>query len=283
MHSPSIDEHRTYDPGGASLDALPDADKKELQKPLNLSPFDPNFLSKLSNLIKGYDDPGEFARKIVGLSMEDLGICNQSLHSVTQPLTQDSFIKDKWKFSTALTNERQKQAKLILEKYGIWNGIGLYNRPNIKMPLKAEYKDASSIQMPYPMSPKKQTAYDKFIKDLEAHGVIEDAEVTRYCSPALILIKNRRPRLVIDFQKINKMSVKDIYPLPRQTDIFPQLQDAQYITLVDFAKAFCQLGIDPSDRDKTTFSTRHGGALGALSLLVPPSQSCPCRQEKGPK
>lgn len=114
--------------------------------------------------------------------------------------------------------------------------------------------------MPYPMSHEKTQIYDKFVKDLEDEGVVEDCEIEGFCSPALIVIQKGRPRLVIDYRKINSMCEKDTYPLPLQSDIFPRLQGAEYISLFDFKKAFFQFGLHPEDASKTTFATRHGGA-----------------------
>lgn len=128
------------------------------------------------------------------------------------------------------------------------------------MDLKPEYRDKSAVQKPYDMSPLKRKYYDELIKELEAHGIVEDSQPARYVSPAFIVIQKGRPRLIIDFRKINSMIQQDYYPLPWQNEIFSALKDCLYISTLDFKKMFYQLPIDERYRDLTTFITKHDGA-----------------------
>lgn len=65
-------------------------------------------------------------------------------------------------------------------------------------------------------------------------------------------------RLVIDYRKLNEVTVGDSYPLPNITDILDKLGHSQYFTTLDLASGFHQLEVDPNDISKTAFSTPYG-------------------------
>lgn len=65
-------------------------------------------------------------------------------------------------------------------------------------------------------------------------------------------------RLVIDYRKLNDITVGDSYPLPNITDILDKLGHSVYFTTLDLASGFHQLEVDPKDMPKTAFSTPYG-------------------------
>lgn len=199
------------------------------------------------------------------LSQESCVSNNQSLDTSSET----AVIHEKWKFSSLLTPVQVTEMLAVLNSAKIWEGIGCLNTGEyIPMPIKDEFKGKTSIVAPYPMSFEKRKAFDSIMKELENQGIVEDAEPTKYCSPCLIVMQKNKPRLVIDFRKINDMTPVDVYPLPRQKDIFNALQSAEYISLFDFKKAFFQFPVHPDDREKVTFSTRHGGAKRLTRSLM---------------
>jgi hypothetical protein len=65
-------------------------------------------------------------------------------------------------------------------------------------------------------------------------------------------------RLCIDFQQLNKVTVKNKYPLPRIDDFFDQLKDAKIFLKIDLQSGYHQVKIKDEDISKTTFRTRYG-------------------------
>ena len=78
---------------------------------------------------------------------------------------------------------------------------------------------------------------------------------------ALILFvkkKDRTLRLCIDFRQLNKVTVKNKYPLPRIDDLFDQLKDAKIFSKIDLRSGYHQVRINDEDISKTAFRTRYG-------------------------
>ena len=65
-------------------------------------------------------------------------------------------------------------------------------------------------------------------------------------------------RMFIDYRKLNKVTVKNNYPLPRIDDLFDHLQGACTFSKIDLRSGYHQLKIRATDVPKTTFRTRYG-------------------------
>jgi len=70
--------------------------------------------------------------------------------------------------------------------------------------------------------------------------------------------KDRTLRLCIDYMELNKITIKNNYPLSRIEDLFDQLQGAGFFSKIDLRSRCHQLRIKPEDIPKTTFTTRYG-------------------------
>ena len=65
-------------------------------------------------------------------------------------------------------------------------------------------------------------------------------------------------RLCVDYRKLNKMTVKNKYLLPRIDDLFDQLKGASVFSKIDLRSRYHQLRIKDADLHKTAFIMRYG-------------------------
>ena len=65
-------------------------------------------------------------------------------------------------------------------------------------------------------------------------------------------------RLCIDYRELNKLTIKNKYPLPRIDDLFDQLRGCKNFTKIDLQSGYHQLRVHEADIPKTAFNTRYG-------------------------
>ena len=70
--------------------------------------------------------------------------------------------------------------------------------------------------------------------------------------------KDESFRLCIDYQELNKVIIRNKYPLPRMEDLFDQLQGAQVFSKIDFRSGYYQLKIKAENISKIAFRTKYG-------------------------
>jgi hypothetical protein len=65
-------------------------------------------------------------------------------------------------------------------------------------------------------------------------------------------------RMCVDYQALNKIKVKNQYPLPRIYDLLDQLKNVFYFTNLDLHSGYCQIRVAEHDSWKTVFKTKQG-------------------------
>src|SRR5436189_3636756 len=70
--------------------------------------------------------------------------------------------------------------------------------------------------------------------------------------------KDQTKRLVVDYRPLNKVTVKNKYPLPDKNILFDQLAGAKVFSKIDLISGYHQIRVREEDIPKTAFSTRYG-------------------------
>lgn len=90
-------------------------------------------------------------------------------------------------------------------------------------------------------------------------GIIRHS-VSPWAAPVvLIRKKDQSVRYCIDYRRLNSITVKDSYPLPRIDDSLEALQGAHFFSTIDLFCGYWQVAMDPDDAKKTAFCTSNGG------------------------
>ena len=110
----------------------------------------------------------------------------------------------------------------------------------------------------YRLSPLEREEVIRQIKELLSKGLIEPS-LSPYGAPILFVKKKDGSlRMVIDYRSLNKLTVKNRYPLPRIDDLLDQLQGAKIFSSLDLLSGYHQVPIHASDIPKTAFRTPQG-------------------------
>ena len=99
---------------------------------------------------------------------------------------------------------------------------------------------------------------DGEINKLKRCGIIETS-VSPWASRIVpVRKKTGELRMCIDFRKLNSVTVKDVYPIPRIDEILDELAQAKFFTTLDATSGYYQLMVAPEDREKTAFRWKGG-------------------------
>lgn len=115
---------------------------------------------------------------------------------------------------------------------------------------------------PYRFPEAVKPTVEKHINELLENNIIEPS-ISPWNSPLLIVPKKsdsdeKKWRIVIDYRKLNEITINDVFPLPNINEILDQLGKANYFSTLDLANGFYQVKLNPNDKIKTAFSTNSG-------------------------
>jgi transposase InsO family protein/predicted aspartyl protease len=89
-------------------------------------------------------------------------------------------------------------------------------------------------------------------------GVIRPSNSPWCFPPVVVKKKDGSWRHCVDFRKLNEITRKDVYPLPRVDEIFDCLHGSKFFTLLDAISGYWQIEVEEKDREKTAFASVDG-------------------------
>ncbi|GKE69077.1 putative nucleotidyltransferase, ribonuclease H [Tanacetum coccineum] len=109
---------------------------------------------------------------------------------------------------------------------------------------------------PYHLAPSEMQELSSQLPELQDKG---GPSHSPWGAPVLFVKKKDGSfQMCIDYRELNKLTVKNRYPLPRIDDLFDQLQGARYFSKIDLRSGYHQLRVHEEDIPKTAFRTRYG-------------------------
>ncbi len=119
--------------------------------------------------------------------------------------------------------------------------------------------DAKPVHLaPYRTSPAKKELIESQIKDMLREGIIEPA-YGPWAAPVVIVPKQSgEPRFCVDYCALNKLTVKDSYPLPRIDESLDFLARGTFISTIDLARDYWQVAVAENSKPMTAFISQCG-------------------------
>ena len=113
-------------------------------------------------------------------------------------------------------------------------------------------------EAPYRISTHKQNIIETYLKEMLDKDVIEPS-TSPWSSPIVLVPKaNGEIRFCVDYRKLNKITIKDSYPLSRIDDTLQMLRGASIFSSLDLKAGYWKIPIKPEHREKTAFITHEG-------------------------
>ena len=128
---------------------------------------------------------------------------------------------------------------------------------------RVRHKIDTNNARPIRQSPRRQPFGKRDIEKQEldkmlSRGIVEPS-TSAWASPiVLITKKDGSTRFCVDYRKLNDVTVKDGYPIPRVIDCLDSLSGNKWFNCMDLNSGFWQIALDPSDKEKTGFCTSYG-------------------------
>lgn len=111
---------------------------------------------------------------------------------------------------------------------------------------------------PYRMAYPEREKVRAIVEDLVSNGIVQESQ-SPYASPILLVKKkNGEERLCVDYRALNRITIKDKYPLPRIDDLLDGLKGRKFYTSLDLASGYHQIPVDKDSISKTAFVTPDG-------------------------
>lgn len=174
------------------------------------------------------------------------------------------------------TNEEERESisKLCHEYRDIFycDKIPLSFTNQVKHSIRTANENPIYIQPyrhPHYQNEEIQNQVDSLLKD----NVIQESH-SPWSAPVHLVPKksnasgDKRFRMVLDYRRLNEITVDDKYPLPNITDLFDKLGKATYFSTLDLASGFHQIEVEAADRPKTAFSQHSQDTMNLSACLL---------------
>ena len=179
----------------------------------------------------------------------------------TSPRNLPSHLTDLYERSAAgMSSAQRKQIANLLRKYGDTfsssdSDLGRTGIIKHKIPTS----DATPIKQPMRRVPvHMQEEVNKQLDMMLENDIIQPSTSPWASGIVLVRKKDGTKRFCIDYRRLNDVTTKDAYPLPRIDESLDQLAGATWFSCLDLSAGYWQVEVDPRDKQKTAFTTRRG-------------------------
>ncbi|KAL5509623.1 hypothetical protein EMCRGX_G005023 [Ephydatia muelleri] len=189
-----------------------------------------------------------------------IGALSSPAENRTCPIDKANVLHQLAQSPTSISDEQRGRLFALLQQYA-----DVLACPGQKLGQTSKVQHAihtsSSLpirQHPRRTPPAQRTVVKELIKEMMDNDIIQPSK-SGWASP-IVLAKKKdgSVRFCVDYRKLNEVTRKDAYPLPRIDDTLEMLSESQLFSTLDLASGYWQVELEEEDRAKTAFCTNEG-------------------------
>jgi hypothetical protein len=104
----------------------------------------------------------------------------------------------------------------------------------------------------------KEAYVSGLLDDMQRRGIVEECDSPWSFPVVLVRKKNGEFRSCVDYRKLNNVTKRDRFLLPRIDDTLDKVAGTKWFSILNLKSGFCQVDVHPDDRENTAFSTGYG-------------------------
>ena len=175
-------------------------------------------------------------------------VCNLEEITLQEPLPRDLTVAQKEKF-LALISHYADVLAISSDDLGRTNVLKHQIDTGGAQPICQQAR-----RVPLPHREKVQ----ELLKDMLQKGVISPSKSPWGSPIVLVKKKDGTTRFCVDYRKVNEVTRKDAYPIPRVDDTLDTLSGSAWFTTLDLKSGYWQVEVAAEHREKTAFCTQEG-------------------------
>ncbi|XP_048424647.1 uncharacterized protein LOC125470146 [Pyrus x bretschneideri] len=212
-----------------------------------------------SRALPGVRRPGQLAQGLVYAVGQVAGLVEAIIDCGKKLITLTTPDGEKFTFYEGISESKIESIPVVRDFIDVFreNLPGLPPIREIEFSIET-YPGTSPISIPqHRMAPAELKELKKQLQELQEKGLIR-LSTSPWGAPALFVKKSDLTlRLYIDYRLLNRIMIKNRYPLPRIDDLFDQLRGARYFLKIDLRSGYHQLRVKAKDIPKIACRTRY--------------------------
>ena len=176
-----------------------------------------------------------------------------------EPAAGRKFDETKLQISEQLPTVARKELASLLKNFADCFTSG----GRVGLTTKAVYKIDTGDARPLKSAPYRSSFHGRrqlktLTDEMRAEGTVVPSKSPWSSPVVLVPKKNGDVRFCVDYRRLNRLTKKDVYPLPRIDDSLDQLAGSSYFSIIDLKSGYWQVPMAQEDREKAAFCTPDG-------------------------